>query len=82
MLSPSEVLDTYFLDVRCMLLEIAATLDRLDTAANRVPESSNVLADPRLERIYQSLAILADRKSRQDRAETLLGLFSDPALTS
>ena len=33
MLTAGEVLGTYFLDIRCQLLEIGAMLDRLDRAA-------------------------------------------------
>ena len=72
MLKAAEVLDHYFLDLRCMLLEIAATLDRHDRAAADGD-------DPRLSRLYQSLEILADRATPPNRAERLLHLFSDPA---
>jgi hypothetical protein len=74
MLTAGEVLGTYFLDIRCQLLEIGATLDRLDRAA-----SGEVLADQRLVKIYQSLQLLAERETTADRAERLLRLFSDPA---
>ena len=76
MLSTGEVLETYFLDTRCMLLEIAATLDRLDRAAaaglGELPEAA-----PRLQKIRQSLALLAETETTPDRAERLLNLFSD-----
>ena len=35
MLKPSQVLDNYYLDTRCMLIEIAATLDRYDRAVGQ-----------------------------------------------
>ena len=35
MLSAQGVLDEYFLDTRCMLLEIAAMLDRYDASVER-----------------------------------------------
>jgi hypothetical protein len=76
MLKPDEVLEKDYLDTRCMLLEIAATLDRLDSAAERqhcaVPRE-----DRRLREIYQSLELLAERATTADRAERLLNLFSD-----
>lgn len=76
MLTAEKVLDRYFLDVRCMLLEIAAALDRFDRAGEgREGDGS---ADPRLEKLYESLSVLADRKAAPDRAERLLRLFSDP----
>jgi hypothetical protein len=78
MLKAREVLDVYFLETRCMLLEIGATLDRLDRAAGADPHAA-VSADSRVERIYESLALLAQRETTPDRAERLLNLFSDPA---
>jgi hypothetical protein len=78
MLTAERVLDEYFLDNRCMLLEIGAMLDRYDAACRRDGRSPGD-ADPRLEKIYASLAILADRGAAADRAERLLTLFSDPA---
>ena len=78
MLTAGEVLGTYFLDTRCQLLEIGAMLDRLDRApAGDSPVDP--LADQRLAKIYQSLQLLAERKTTPDRAERLLNLFSDPA---
>jgi hypothetical protein len=76
MLTAGEVLDTYYLDVRCMLLEIAATLDRLDLAAESDGDDG-LDADERLQRLYDSLDLLAQRKTTPDRAERLLNLFSE-----
>ena len=78
MLTAGEVLGTYFLDTRCQLLEIGAMLDRLDRAAS-AGSSGDPLADQRLVKIYESLTLLAERKTTPDRAERLLNLFSDPA---
>ena len=75
MLTAEKVLDKYFLDARCMLLEIAATLDRFDRAGEGQTGGS---ADLRLQKLYESLAMLADRKTTPDRAERLLTVFSDP----
>ncbi|GAB6165204.1 hypothetical protein JCM19992_12040 [Thermostilla marina] len=76
MLTDQEVLKHYYLDVRCMLLEIAATLDRYDRG--RGAPDATAETPPELAKIYRSLEILADRTVRDDRAETLLRLFSDP----
>ena len=57
--------------------EIAATLDRHDAASERAGGPAEP-ADGRLEKLYQSLAILADKGASADRAEQLLNLFSDP----
>lgn len=74
MLNPQEVLDHDFLENRCMLLEIAATLDRYDAAAAR--SGTPTQPDPRLEKLYQSLRILAESREEADRTERLLRLFS------
>lgn len=76
MLTAGEVIDTYFLEVRCALLELAATLDRYDLAAEAGSDGTPT-DDARLEKIYQSLAILAEKETSPDRAERLLNLFSD-----
>ena len=77
MLTSEKVLDHYFLESRCTLLEIAATLDRYDASCRRGGDSGGD-AEPRLEKLYQALGILADRRGESNRAERLLVLFSDP----
>jgi hypothetical protein len=81
MLSPGEVLDHAFLDVRAMLLEIAATLDRYEDALRRAGSSLPLKPedDPRLEKIYQSLMLLSRPDSDKSRVEKILELFSEPA---
>ncbi len=81
MLTPGEVLDQAFLDVRAMLLEIAATLDRYEDAVRREGRTLPLSPadDPRLEKIYRSLALLSRPESDGYRVEKLLELFSDPA---
>ncbi len=69
-LDAPEVLNREFLEIRARLLQIAASLDRLDRA------KGSVTGDPRLQTIRQTLAILAD--SRTDRAEKIQLLFSRP----
>lgn len=76
MLTAGEVLNTYFLETRCQLIEIGAMLDRLDRAA-AAGSASDPLADVRLARIYQSLALLAEPQTTPDRAERLLNLFTN-----
>ncbi len=75
MLDQKQVLDRYYLETRCQLVEIAATLDRFDRAAAQGAAAS----DPRIEKLYQSLAMLGGSKSASDRSRRLLELFSDPA---
>ncbi len=78
MLSASEVLDRYYLETRCQLLEVAATLDRLDLAVQRCADKA-VSDDARLHRLRTTLDMLADRQATPDRADRVLRLFSDPA---
>jgi len=75
MLTAKQVVDRYFLEARCQLLEVAAMLDRYDFAQ---PEGQSA-SDPRLEQLRQSLELLARREHATDRSERLLNLFSDPA---
>lgn len=77
MLSASEVLDRYYLETRCQLLEVAATLDRLDLALQRSADIT-VADDARLHRLRTTLDMLADRQATPDRANRVLRLFSDP----
>ena len=77
MQTADQVLDAYFLDSRCMLIEIAAVLDRYDAALQRAGAPAGD-SPPRLEKLYQSLALLTDRKAAANRAEQLLRVFSDP----
>jgi len=76
MLAPNQVMDAYFLDVRSMILEIAAALDRYDAAAERVA-SGGADDDPRRRKIHEAVRILASPGSRDDRVERILLLFSD-----
>jgi hypothetical protein len=66
--SRAEVLDLYFLDARCKLIEIAAFLDRVDRARGE--------ADFRLKAFREALAHLSSSSS--ERASEVLLAFSDP----
>ena len=76
MMNRDEVLERYYLDCRCMLLELAATLDRHD----RAPSASgrDAAVDDRLLRLRQSIEILAAPGHQPDRAARLLQLLSHP----
>jgi hypothetical protein len=63
-----QVLDLYFMDARCKLIDLAAFLDRVDRADGE--------ADFRLKAFRQALKEL-DRKEPQ-RAKQVLLAFSDP----
>ncbi|MBN2475364.1 MAG: hypothetical protein JXB62_12200 [Pirellulales bacterium] len=68
-LAATEVLDREFLTVREKLLDLAATLDRIDRA-------EGVVDDDRMEKIRQSLQLLIG--DGPDRAQRLQRLFSLP----
>jgi hypothetical protein len=67
-LDAGEVLDREFLETRARLLQIAASLDRLSRAEGSVD------GDPRLAKIQEALAILAEQQG--DRAERIQLVFS------
>jgi hypothetical protein len=70
--SAKEILDMYFLDARCFLLETAAILDRIE----RGEGGEEVFEDPRIEKLFQACDILKNGKG--NRAEQFLVLFSEP----
>ena len=74
MLSPQEVIDTYFLDHRFMVLEIAAFLDRYDAAV----ESSGEPAPDRaqLDVLRRAIDTFGQPAPPEGRAARLLELFA------
>lgn len=76
MLSPRQVLDTYYLEARRDLLEIAALLDRYDAAVER--EGSSADDEATLEILRRALAQLAESSgSSGARTAELLKLFAE-----
>ena len=65
-----QVLDRDFLEIRCKILEIAASLDRID----RAPAHHGDHPDARLSQIRQALEAL--HEPGPDRAETIQLIFS------
>ena len=63
-----QVLDLYFMDARCKLIELAAFLDRLDRSEGE--------ADFRLRSLQKALPLLTN--SVDGRAEAVLMALSDP----
>lgn len=71
-LSANEMLDREFLQVRCRLIDMAASLDRIDrTVGAMEPDHIN-----RLEQLKSAARLLTE--DRSNRAERLQLLFSDP----
>jgi hypothetical protein len=63
-----QVLDRYFMDARCKLIDIAAFLDRVDRSKGK--------DDFRLKAFKEALGKLEGR--RKNKAEQVLLTFSDP----
>ena len=63
-----QVLDLYFMDARCKLIELAAFLDRVERAKGE--------DDFRLEAFREAMGELS--KANPDRARQVLLAFSDP----
>ena len=63
-----QVLDLYFMDARCKLIELAAFLDRVERAPGE--------DDFRLKTFRQAMGELS--KANPDRARQVLLAFSDP----
>lgn len=74
-LGPAEVLDAYFLETRAKLLEIAATLDRLDRAAAAHPDAPVPADDRRLIFVHNALDLLR-QATGPIRAEAIQRLYS------
>ncbi|MEP0841263.1 MAG: hypothetical protein HRF43_00970 [Phycisphaerae bacterium] len=70
---PAEaVLDRYFLDMRAKVLDVAATLDRID----RADGSRTVRRDGRLGQLREAIGVLLSDEG--DRAARVQMIFSDP----
>ena len=67
-MSADQVLDREYLEIRAKLLEVAASLDRLDRGPGCVDE------DPRVQQFREALKMILN--SRDDRAEQLQLIFS------
>ena len=76
MLTPEEIINSYYLEVRCKLLEIAAIYDRYDRAKDG-QNNQGVDDDPRLAKCKKALALLCDDAVRGNRAEQIALIFSD-----
>ena len=66
----AKALDSYFLEARSKLLDLAAILDRI----NRGKDAGAIDDDPRLARIRKALEVLHDQSG--GRAERIQQIFS------
>ena len=69
-LTALKSLDTYFLEARAKLLDVAAILDRIGRGSDAAP----IDKDPRMQRIRQALEVLHDQSG--GRAERIQQIFS------
>ena len=68
-----RVLDMFFLEARSKLLDLAATLDRLDRG------DGSAAADSRLEKVRQALlTLLENGPGRAERVQRIFSLDYDP----
>jgi hypothetical protein len=74
-LASGAALETYFLEARAKLLDLAAILDRIGRGAG----ADDVEEDPRLQRVRQALEVLHDRSGgRAERIQQIFSLDYDP----
>jgi len=76
MLNPEEIVNLYYLEVRCKLLEIAAIYDRYDRSKNLEPVQA-IDDDPRLAKCKEALELLCNDNITNNRAEQIALIFSD-----
>ncbi|HUO10273.1 MAG TPA: hypothetical protein VM008_18345 [Phycisphaerae bacterium] len=69
-MTAQEALDAYFLETRAKLLEIAATLDRIE----RLPGGAEASGDARLRFVAEALELL--KSGGPGRAERIQRLYS------
>jgi hypothetical protein len=75
-LAADKALDSYFLEARCKILEVAAILDRI----GRGRDAAALSDDPRLDRIRRALEVLHDQSGgRAERIQQIFSLDYDPA---
>lgn len=67
-----NILERDFLEIRCRILDLAASLDRIERAEG----ASEIDNDPRRKQLEEGIRILLSDGT--DRAERVQILFSDP----
>jgi hypothetical protein len=68
--SSTDVFDQEFLPIRAKLLEVAASLDRLDRA------SGSITSESRMKQVHAAIQVLS--RPNDDRAEQIQLIFSRP----
>ncbi len=70
-MSGKQVIDSYFMEHRAKLLDVAAFLDRIDRSA----DGANEAEDFRMAAFREALGVLSEREPH--RAKRVLEVFSD-----
>lgn len=71
-LSAQQALDRYYLEIRCKIIEIAASLDRIE----RGDGNDAIGQDPRMDLLTEAIGVLNTQAT--NRAERVLKTFSLP----
>ncbi len=75
MLSPQKNLETYYLEARRDLLEVAAMLDRYDRSVEKTGQKAD--DESRLNSLLEAMSMLSEREHpNANRAEQLLTHFA------
>ena len=75
MLSPQKTLDTYYLEARRDLLEVAAMLDRYDEAVKR--DGAEAQDESKRQSLHEAMELLSQSEHPEaNRAEQLLVHFA------
>lgn len=69
--SARQILDRHYLEIRSKILDLAASLDRIERAADK----ASVQDDPRLAKLRTGIELLLSND--ENRAEQVQMLFSD-----
>jgi hypothetical protein len=70
-----QVINRYFLEMRCKVLEVAASLDRVD----RAEPAGNGSSDARLNKLDQAIhVLLEDGPGRAERVQLIFSRDYDP----
>lgn len=69
--SARQILDRHYLEIRSKILDLAASLDRIERAADQ----ASVKDDPRIAKLQTGIKLLLSGAT--DRAEQVQMLFSD-----
>ena len=75
-LTAEQILQSEFLQARAKILELAATLDRIERAGGNVPRTGTVPEHPQMKLLREGFNILLSEN--QDKAAAVQLLFSRP----